>query len=85
LIKNYLKQHIYKEAGFLYIEKKMVSKKVITVVFILAILMFAFSIIIGFSNAGTNSNKVVSNNNVESDVENGQVSIIVNKPVHSPN
>ena len=63
----------------------MVSKKVVTVVFIIAILLFAFSIIMMVSNYGSDANAVPTpENNVESDTDYGQVSIIINKPSTAP-
>lgn len=63
----------------------MVSKKVIVIVLIIAILMAAFSIITAISNSNLESKSLVSGNNVQSDVQQAQVSIIVNKPSHAPN
>jgi len=63
----------------------MVSKKVVTVVFVIAILLFAFSIIMTFSNSNYSpKNAALSDDTVQPDVEQAQVSIIVNKPAHAP-
>jgi len=62
----------------------MVSKKIIIVVFIIAILMFAGSIIIGFSNFDSKELVPVSGNDIKSDTKEGQVSIIINKPSSDP-
>jgi len=63
----------------------MVSKKIIIVVLIIAVLMTAFSVIMAISNSDSNNIVPVSGNNVKSDVQAAKVSLVINKPSHAPN
>lgn len=65
----------------------MVSKKVLTTLVIVALLLAVFSMIISMSVSNIKKipgAELNSNADISPDTDTGQVSIIINKPSHAP-